>query len=104
VRQDVFPLVDGAGLVVTSHFILPPDGVSYHRIGIQPDIAVQAASSPTQDPGLDAAIAWLETGTVPVSDLVAAGRVPAGPARRTWDLDVPLAAVRHASAFPFQER
>ncbi len=90
VRQDVATLLDSSGLFITSHFILPPSGVSYHGIGIDPDLVVEASVAEgtltqTRDPQLEAAVAFL-LGSPPVAQAPLAKRSPAPrtPAGDPW--------------------
>ena len=67
--QELVPLPSGAALKVTIARWLTPDGTSISKSGITPDYAV--VRTPEQriagvDPQLDAAIAYLEKGTIPV--------------------------------------
>ncbi|MBF0279181.1 MAG: hypothetical protein HQM13_15390 [SAR324 cluster bacterium] len=65
VSQNVLDLVDGSGLIITSHNLLPPSQVTYHLVGIQPDYNVLTApTSLENDFQLDAAIEFLNTGKV----------------------------------------
>ncbi len=77
VSQNVLNLIDGSGLFVTSHNLLPPSMVSYHNVGVAPDIVL--ANSPVElgnDPQLEAGIQFLETGSVgSVSVSVAQARI-----------------------------
>lgn len=90
VRQDVVTLLDGSGLFITSHFILPPSRVSYHGIGIDPDFVVEATVAEgtitqARDPQLEAAVALL-LGSTPVSEAPRAQRaqVPRTPTGDPW--------------------
>ncbi len=68
ISQNVFTLVDGAGVFIPSHHLLPPSGISYHQSGIVPDILLETAPvSPQFDAQLQAAINFLETGTMPLT-------------------------------------
>ncbi|GAB4275093.1 MAG: hypothetical protein Kow0092_30590 [Deferrisomatales bacterium] len=85
IRQETELLADGSAAVIPSHHILPPSGISYHEVGIEPDIPVAgAASGPPEplenDPQLAAAVAYLRTGRVPEARASAAPRRRGGPA------------------------
>jgi C-terminal peptidase prc len=65
IGQYIFELVDGSGVVVPAIENLPPSGVSYHRIGIEPDEYVSTwAPSFDDDYALDAAVEYLNTGSI----------------------------------------
>jgi len=65
IGQNVVELIDGSGVVIPSVDVLPPSGESYHGIGIPPDYSISAQpSSFEDDPVLDAAVDYLNTGIV----------------------------------------
>ena len=65
VSQSVVDLIDGSGLYITSHNILSPGGTSFHNKGIEPDIYnSSSATSPSNDPQLEAATEWLLNGSI----------------------------------------
>jgi len=47
--QEVFPLIDGAGLRLTVARYFTPSGVCIHEIGIEPDIAVESVAERIQN-------------------------------------------------------
>jgi len=68
VSQNIFALMDGSGVFIPSHHLLPPSGRSWHLSGIEPQVAVPATPlSPLEDPALAAAVAFLETGALPAA-------------------------------------
>ena len=69
VSQFVFELLDGAGVWITAHYVYPPDGISFHQIGVSPDYVVtDSPASFSQDPLLEKATAFLETGEIPAAE------------------------------------
>ena len=69
VSQVVFELLDGAGVWITAHYVYPPDGISFHQIGVSPDYVISdTPASFSQDPVLEKAIAFLETGEIPADE------------------------------------
>jgi len=65
VSQFVFELLDGSGVWIPAHYVYPPDGVSFHQIGVTPDYTVTAGPiSFSADPLLTAANTFLQTGEV----------------------------------------
>jgi carboxyl-terminal processing protease len=65
IGQYIIDLVDGSGVVVPAIENLPPSGISYHGIGIVPDVYVNTwAGSFDDDDALDAAVEYLTTGSV----------------------------------------
>ncbi|MFH2067547.1 MAG: S41 family peptidase [Pseudomonadota bacterium] len=65
VSQFVFELVDGSGIWVTAHYVYPPDRISFHQVGVSPDIVVgDRPTSFSQDPLLEKALVFLQTGEV----------------------------------------
>jgi len=73
--QELVPLPSGAALKVTIARWLTPDGTSISKSGVTPDYLV--TRTPEEriagvDPQLDAAIAYLEKGTIPVASTTTA--------------------------------
>lgn len=69
VSQFVFELLDGAGVWITAHYVYPPDGISFHQIGVSPDYVISdTPASFSRDPVLEQAIAFLETGAIPAGE------------------------------------
>ncbi|MBF0287761.1 MAG: PDZ domain-containing protein [SAR324 cluster bacterium] len=65
ISQNAIDLIDGSGIFVPSHYLLPPSGEAYHSVGIEPHYTVSAnPTSVTNDPQLEAAIGFLRTGIV----------------------------------------
>lgn len=66
--QSVFELLDGAGVWIPAHNIYPPSGLSYHDIGLTPDIVDESEpQSFAEDPLLEEALAFLNGGQVAVA-------------------------------------
>jgi C-terminal processing protease CtpA/Prc len=75
VGQLVYELLDGSAVWVTALEAQGPSGESWHETGITPDYLISAApESFDTDPLMEAAIAFLDTGTVPVDAAVSARR------------------------------
>ncbi len=66
VGQNVVDLLDGSGVFITSFELLSPSGSSWHETGVSPTYALDTTTptSPDQDALLQAAVAFLETGSV----------------------------------------
>lgn len=65
ISQNVLDLIDGSGLLITSHKLLSPFRNDWHLKGISPDFTVSTPPvSPTNDPQLQEAIKFLKTGRV----------------------------------------
>lgn len=61
--QLIFSVLGGAGVAFSNQENLSPDGSSYHKIGIMPDILVTTpASRSGDDPQIAAAVRWLNSG------------------------------------------
>lgn len=68
ISQNAIDLVDGSGIFVPSHHLLPPSATSYHLVGIEPNFTISTSPvSVMNDPQLDAAMGFLNTGTITVS-------------------------------------
>lgn len=82
VSQAVIELADGGGLAITNQRLLLPSGSSYHGIGIEPDICITTpASSQSVDPQLEAAVLWVNGGTVTPSGSCTAPASKSGASR-----------------------
>lgn len=69
VSQFVFELLDGAGVWITAHYVYPPDGISFHQIGVSPDYVItDTPVSFSQDSVLEKAMAFLDTGEIPAAE------------------------------------
>jgi len=66
VGQNVVGLLDGSGVYITSFELLSPLGNSWHELGVSPDYSLSTTlpAIPTDDTLLQAAIEFLETGSV----------------------------------------
>ena len=66
VGQNVVGLLDGSGAYITSFELLSPLGNSWHNLGVSPDYPLSTAlpATPTDDTLLQAAIDFIETGSV----------------------------------------
>ena len=66
VGQNVVGLIDGSGVYITSFELLSPLGNSWHNLGVSPDYSLSTAlpATPTDDTLLQAAIDFIETGSV----------------------------------------
>lgn len=65
VSQSLLELVDGAGAAITHQELILPNDVPYHSIGIEPNIKYSTPpTSSSSDVQLQAAIEWIEKGTV----------------------------------------
>jgi carboxyl-terminal processing protease len=65
IAQTPFVLVDGSLVMIPAYYIQTPAGERYHDIGIAPDIVLPASPvAADNDPLLDAARQFLETGSV----------------------------------------
>jgi carboxyl-terminal processing protease len=68
VSQIAVFLVDDAGVWITAEQIISPLATPYDQIGIEPDFSVTAPVLQDDDPQLDAAIEWLNTGMISTVD------------------------------------
>ncbi|MEK9667244.1 MAG: hypothetical protein VW701_08830, partial [Deltaproteobacteria bacterium] len=66
VGQNVVGLLDGSGVYITSFELLSPLGNSWHDQGVSPDYSLSTVlpATPNDDALLQAAIDFLETGSV----------------------------------------
>ncbi|MGA0401933.1 MAG: S41 family peptidase, partial [bacterium] len=66
VGQNVVGLLDGSGVYITSFELLSPLGNSWHNLGVSPDYSLSTIlpATPTDDTLLQAAIEFIETGSV----------------------------------------
>ena len=66
VGQNVVGLIDGSGVYITSFELLSPLGNSWHNLGVSPDYSLSTVlpANPDDDTLLQAAIDFLETGSV----------------------------------------
>jgi carboxyl-terminal processing protease len=66
VGQSVVGLLDGSGIYITSFELLSPKGNSWHNVGVIPDYSLNTTlpATPADDTMLQAAIDFLETGSV----------------------------------------
>jgi carboxyl-terminal processing protease len=66
VGQSVVGLLDGSGIYITSFELLSPLGNSWHNVGVIPDYSLNTTlpATPADDTMLQAAIDFLETGSV----------------------------------------
>lgn len=85
VSQQMIELIDGAGIIVTAHNMLAPDQSSYHNSGVSPDIIVaESVTSLDNDPQLNAAVEWLQTGSVSQERTIAPSTLRKGPQKQPW--------------------
>jgi carboxyl-terminal processing protease len=72
VVSEVFPLLQGHGLLLTVGVIKTPDGATYNRRGLRVDLAIsqgKVTSGDDVDAVLDRALRWLGRTAPPTSDL-----------------------------------
>lgn len=71
IGQSVLELVDGSGVFIPSVNLIPASGISYHGIGIAPDYYLyDQPTSFDNDAVLDAAVEYLNTGTITATAVV----------------------------------
>ena len=74
IGQSIVELINGSGVFIPSFESLPPSGESYHHVGVSPDCQLNAmVSAFDDDPVLDAAVEYLDTGSVAIAAL---GKTP----------------------------